>query len=112
MSRIERDVNWVELGCRGWDIDEAGAGLAQGNRHQDGDPTVCCDDDCCHLDEETLELAFNGCPDFLRRVMDDLGAARHPAFSLWAITNGTTGAPITGTVTGTYWTSSFPGLSP
>lgn len=49
-------VDWVELGCRGWEIDESGAEAA---------PVGCCEDDCAHLDRTTLQLMVSGCRRFV-----------------------------------------------
>ena len=63
-------LDWVTLGCRGWEIDQSGAGL-----DQDWQPERCCESDAAHLDRTTLHLMLLGCPAFVRRVMDDLDAA-------------------------------------
>ena len=58
------DVDWVELGCRGWEIDESGAELTDGG-----------DWDGCHLDRTTLHVIVSGDFAFVRRAMADLSAA-------------------------------------
>lgn len=85
-------VDWVELGCRGWDIDETGAQLLSG------------DDEYAyaHLDRTTLDIATAGSRHFLAQAINDLGAAglfvrRAPApIESWALphtlTAGTTAA--------------------
>ena len=60
------NIDWVELGCRGWDIDVTGAGLGQ-----NGD----LDWQHAHLDRETLDLVLAGRPAFVARVLSDLIAA-------------------------------------
>lgn len=85
-------VDWVELGCRGWHIDESGAGLyglaagqlgptavvdLDGSKKTDsyGDQTVRRDWDYCHLDCTTLNFLLAGSRDFMARVLNDLFAA-------------------------------------
>ena len=60
------NVDWVELGCLGWDIDVTGAGLGE-----DGD----LDWQHAHLDRDTLHLILCGKPAFVARVLSDLIAA-------------------------------------
>ena len=60
------NIDWVELGCRGWDIDVTGAGLGE-----DGD----LDWQYAHLDRDTLDLIVSGKPAFVARVLSDLIAA-------------------------------------
>ena len=77
-------VDWVELGCRGWDIDETGAGLYPDHGETMG----------CHLDLTTLDFMFSGSSAFLRRAYDDLAAAGvHGLRDHWEITT----YPPTGT---------------
>lgn len=60
-------VDWVELGCRGWDIDASGAELANAE--------ACCpDSDHAHIDRTTLHLLVFGCRCFYARVQNDLVA--------------------------------------
>ena len=62
-------INWVELGCRGWEIDETGAGL----HFEDGQT---CHEDCyAHMDRTTLHILCVGCRAFYARVLNDLFAA-------------------------------------
>ena len=85
-------VDWVELGCRGWCIDEFGAGLyglaagqlgdspvvdLDGSVKSDsqGDPSVRGRWDYCHMDRTTLNLTSGGSRDFMARVYNDLTAA-------------------------------------
>lgn len=58
-------VDWVELGCRGWEIDTHGARLG----------SIRAGPAWCHLGNADLDIAFAGSPAFLRRVYDDLVAA-------------------------------------
>lgn len=58
-------VDWVELGCRGWSIDESGAELEGPDGHW-----------FAHLDWTTLEIILNGDGEWVRRVVDDLAAAQ------------------------------------
>ena len=60
------NIDWVELGCRGWDIDATGAGLGE-----DGE----LDWQHAHLDRDTLHLILCGKPAFVARVLSDLIAA-------------------------------------
>lgn len=60
-------VDWVELGCRGWDIDESGA---------ERNPVACCpESDAAHLDRTTLHLLVMGCRRFVAATINDLIAA-------------------------------------
>ena len=70
-------VDWVELGCRGWDIDSTGAGLYgdQEGMIDIGDPAVCHSWDHAHLDKTTLHIMVGGCRQFLCRVLNDLIAS-------------------------------------
>ena len=60
------NVDWVELGCRGWDIDVTGAGLGEEGEF---------DWDHAHLDRDTLHLILCGEPSFVARVLSDMIAA-------------------------------------
>lgn len=78
-------VDWVELGCRGWEIEEEGALLYEGN-----------DLNHAHLDWQTGHLILSGFPDFCRRAMRDLEAAQVPGIAVtWALTTNTTGSEVT-----------------
>lgn len=63
-------VDWIELGSRGWDIDQTGAGL-----DADDNPARCCAGDFAHVDRTTLDLAIGGCRRFVARVWNDCAAA-------------------------------------
>lgn len=85
-------VDWVELGCRGWQIDQTGAELAWD--YGEG----CCELDHAHLDRTTLDLAFGGCRTFLCRVVNDLCAAGlvyQPFRGTMSITSLPTWLPLT-----------------
>lgn len=60
-------IDWVELGCLGWDIDVTGAGLGE-----DGE----LDWQYAHLDRDTLHLILCGKPAFVARVISDMVAAK------------------------------------
>ena len=79
---ITKEIDWVELGCRGWDIGEYGASLYKASEDRPfGDASVCCGtSDCCHLDNETMSLSLYGCPVFVQRVYDDLAASFYAGF--------------------------------
>ena len=68
MRRGHLWVDWVELGCRGWDIDETGAGLNENG--EDGKHG-----NYAHLDRATLHLLFAGDRPFVERVLNALVAA-------------------------------------
>lgn len=55
-------VDWVELGCRGWEIDQTGAELVDGENF-------------AHLDRTTLDLIFGGSRQHWGIVTNDLVAA-------------------------------------
>lgn len=59
-------VNWVELGCRGWEIDASGAEAAF------LDPTETMG---CHLDRETLDIILCGSPVWCAARLQDLADA-------------------------------------
>lgn len=71
-------VDWVELGCRGWEIDETGAWFV-GPHPTEGPDHV-------HLDLDTLAILVGGDGAFLRRVYHDLAAAGIPGMVEWTIT--------------------------
>lgn len=59
------NIDWVELGCLGWDIEVGGAGLGEdGEFHWQH----------AHLDRETLDLILVGRKEFVLRVIGDLKA--------------------------------------
>lgn len=62
------DVDWVELGCRGWAIEPEGAELEGG------------EEDGAHLDGATGHLMLYGYPAFVERVWLDLRAAKVPGY--------------------------------
>lgn len=68
MRRGHLWVDWVELGCRGWEIDDTGAELAWDFGES------CCETDHAHLDRTTLHLFVGGCRAFYVRVHNDLQA--------------------------------------
>ena len=61
------NIDWVELGCLGWDIDVTGAGLGE-----DGE----LDWQHAHLDRDTLHLILCGKPAFVAQVVNDMIAAK------------------------------------
>lgn len=71
-------VDWVELGCRGWHIDETGAGLIL--PHPANGPNFA------HIDLETLNIALCGDGAFLRQAYHDLAAAQVPGMVEWIMT--------------------------
>jgi hypothetical protein len=77
-------VDWVELGCRGWEIEEEGALLYEGD-----------DMNHAHLDFTTGHLILSGFPAFVRRVIYDLEAANVPDIAIrWAVTATAGGGAI------------------
>lgn len=89
-------VDWVELGCRSWEIDHTGAELVDGENF-------------AHLDRTTLDIAFGGSRHHLARVINDLRAAgmmwfpsdRTPIFT-WPH-NVTAGTASAGTANALSW---------
>ena len=79
--RFAEWVDWVELGCRGWSIDESGAEWDQG------------DDDFAHVDLATGGVMLCASGLFLERIMADLRAARvvDPTWVVTTSTASTTG---------------------
>jgi len=67
---MTKEIDWIELGCLGWDIDETGAGMDA--EWQEGPGFRCCEDDYAHIDRETLDLLLYGCPQFVVRVINHL----------------------------------------
>ena len=63
------DVDWVELGCRGWHIDHTGAEAAY------LDPTETMG---CHLDRTTLDIILCGDSAWCLARLRDLAEARVP----------------------------------
>lgn len=63
------NIDWVELGCRGWDIETTGADFGP----QRESPWEY---DYANLDRDTLHLVMSGRPAFIARVITDLCAAR------------------------------------
>ena len=63
------NVDWVELGCRGWDIEVTGADLGP----QRENPWEW---DYASLDRETLHIVISGRPAFVARVLSDLITAK------------------------------------
>ena len=63
------NVDWVELGCRGWDIEVTGADLGP----QRENPWEW---DYASLDRETLHIVISGRPAFVARALSDLIAAK------------------------------------
>ena len=61
-------IDWVELGCRGWDIEATGAHLGP----QRDNPWEW---DYASLDRDTLHVVMSGRPAFIALVMNDLRAA-------------------------------------
>ena len=61
-------VDWVELGCRGWDIEITGADLGP----QIESPWEY---DYASLDRQTLHVVMSGRLAFIARVVNDLRAA-------------------------------------
>lgn len=60
-------LDWVELGCLGWEIDGSGAEASH---------LGCCEEnDLCHLDRTTLHLFLGGCREFVAARTNDLLAA-------------------------------------
>ncbi len=65
------NIDWVELGCRGWDINVEGACYGE-------QKAMRARFDSCfvHLDRDTLGLHIHGHPRFVARVLTDLVAAK------------------------------------
>lgn len=92
-----QDVDWVELGCRGWEIDGTGAELDAGN-----------DTDGAHLDRTTGHLMLSGSAAFCLRVFLDLRAARVPGYFVPRALTSTTTANTIGTLVPTVVEWGFP----
>ena len=78
------DVDWVELGCRGWEIDATGAEAA----YLDPAETMGC-----HLDRTTLAIILCGDAAWcLARLRDLADAGVHELNSLrtWRLVGGDT----------------------
>lgn len=64
------NIDWVELGCRGWDINVEGACYGEQERAR-----ARFDSCFVHLDRDTLGLHIHGHRVFVARVLSDLIAA-------------------------------------
>ena len=62
------NIDWVELGCRGWDIEIDGASLGPQRENP-------WEYDYADLDRDTLHIVMSGRPAFVARVLSDLIAA-------------------------------------
>ena len=62
------NIDWVELGCRGWDIEIDGASLGPQRENP-------WEYDYADLDRDTLHIVMSGRPAFVARVLSDLVAA-------------------------------------
>jgi hypothetical protein len=82
------NVDWVQLGIYGWEIDESGAGFESGN-----------DEDYIHLDRTTLDLICGGSAAFIRDRLAELDTAGVPGAGMrWVVTTtdtSCTGSPNT-----------------
>jgi len=68
--RQKKEIDWVELGCLGWDIEPTGAGM---DCEWQASPALRChDDDYAHIDRESHQLLLCGCPQFIAMVMNHL----------------------------------------
>ena len=89
------NIDWIELGCRGWDIEIDGASLGPQRENP-------WEYDYADLDRDTLHIVMSGRPAFVARVLSDLIAAgvlqRGPAMT-WLIGSGTSTADNTSTGT-------------
>lgn len=79
MKKTWKDVDWIELGCRGWEIDTSGAWLMNPD----------ADMDHVHLCFHSLDLIIGGSPEWVERVVGDLRAAGVMT-PYWTITTGST----------------------
>ena len=88
------NIDWVELGCRGWDIEIDGASLGPQRENP-------WEYDYADLDRDTLHVVMSGRPAFVARVLSDLVAAgvlwRSPGMG-W-LTSGTSTADNSSTGT-------------
>ena len=62
------NIDWVDLGCRGWDIEIDGASLGPQRENP-------WEYDYADLDRDTLHIVMSGRPAFVARVLSDLVAA-------------------------------------
>ena len=62
------NIDWVDLGCRGWDIEIDGASLGPQRENP-------WEYDYADLDRATLHIFMTGRPAFVARVLTDLIAA-------------------------------------
>ena len=62
------NIDWVELGCRGWDIEVAGADLGPQRENP-------WEYDYASLDRDTLHVVMSGRPAFVAIALTDLIAA-------------------------------------
>ncbi len=65
------NIDWVELGCRGWDINVEGACYGEQKRMR-----ARFDSCFVHLDRDTLGLHIHGHRTFVAQVFSDLVAAK------------------------------------
>jgi hypothetical protein len=102
--QLWEQVDWVELGCRGWEIDETGAGLY--DPPDDSGVQWRGELGFAHLDFTTLHLFLDGPPALVQRVYNDLVAAGIVGPTWYVpITVGTTagGTITTGSSTEGIW---------
>ena len=89
------NIDWVELGCRGWDIEIDGASLGPQRENP-------WEYDYADLDRDTLHIVMSGRPAFVARVLSDLIAAkvlqRGPRM-IWITNSGTSTADNSSTGT-------------
>jgi len=64
---VKKEIDWVQLGCLGWDIEPEGAGMDC--EWQEGPGFRCHEDDYAHIDRETHHLILVGCPEFVAMVI-------------------------------------------
>ena len=90
------NIDWVELGCRGWDIEIDGASLGPQRENP-------WEYDYADLDRDTLHIVMSGRPAFVARVLSDLIAAkvlqRGPTMMSWIVNSGTSTADNSSTGT-------------
>lgn len=82
------NIDWVELGCRGWDIDIYGASLGP----QRENPWEW---DYADLDRATLHIIMSGRPAFVARALSDLiaaGVLQRGSTMSWITNSGTSTA--------------------
>ena len=102
MKRTWKDVDWIELGCRGWEIDETGAWCADPPENlvtrRNPYHTAVGERAHAHLDWSSLDLLLSGPPEWVERAVDDLRAANVLMREVWAVSQSPVG---TGTLTNT-----------